>query len=115
MEEIKENDVKINMDVLYVLSRMCCSTNEASITCNEFIFRKNPSFNLIVVEHVDESPLSGKLRIVMTSDPRGLSLAFGMINLAYKLPTDKNTVDMDDFEITADFLRNVRNPHMLSR
>ena len=80
----------LTMAALKVLSRTYSSANEASR--DRFLYRGVASPNFIVVENTKASALPGQLKVVLTSDPRGLALACAMQGKARLLP--KNVGDL---------------------
>lgn len=107
----------LTMDTLRVLSRTYCSIDEDKR--ESFLYRDSPTVNFVVVERMeDASPLPGQLKVVLASDPRGLALAFGMMqpgNLA-KLPTEKDYTGIgEDKKFDFRFVSKLRDAHCLSK
>ena len=106
----------LTMDALRVISRTYCGMDENKR--EHFLRRDNPCVNFVVVERVENAtPISGQLKVVLTSDPRGLSLAFGLMqpdNLA-KLPSERDYVGVEDKHFDFNFVRELRDVHCLSK
>lgn len=83
---IAEKGAELTMHALKVLSRTYSSANE--VNSDRFLFRGVASPNFIVVEHTGASALPGQLKIVLTSDPRGLALACAMQDKMKLLPAN---------------------------
>ena len=73
------NQQPMTDEALRALSRCYCSVGDNTPAL--FPFRPVPEINFMVVECNHGSPLPGQLSVLLTSDPRGLSLAFQLENL----------------------------------
>ena len=77
----------LTIDALRVLSRVYCSACEDAARRHDFLDRPYPTVNFVVVQRERRSPFPDHLRVVLHSDPRGLSLARGLVPLRDHLPT----------------------------
>ena len=105
----------LTMDSLRVISKTYCSVDEDKR--DNFLYRDSPTVNLVVVERVESAnPLQGQLKIVLTSDPRGLALAFAMMcpeNME-RLPTEKDYKGVGT-QFDFNFVTKLRDVHCLSK
>ena len=109
------DETPLTMETLHLISRTYCSQNENGT--ENFLYRPIPSPNFIVVRET-HSALPGMLEIVLTSDPRGLSLAFSL--QGKKLPDEKTepseALYMGEYtNRTFEKLQLLRDAHLLSR
>ena len=115
MDPSVSDETPLTMETLHLISRTYCSQNEGG--AETFLYRPIPSPNFIVVRET-HSALPGMLEIVLTSDPRGLSLAFSL--QGKKLP-DEKTEPSDALYMgegnnrTFEKLQLLRDAHLLSR
>lgn len=100
---INDVDQPLDMDLLRLLSRTYCESKGGS----RYLHRSYPTVNFIVVERVEPSPLGAQLRILLTSDPRGLSLAFSLRGLHHVLAKEADTYIGQDYTKNEDFLNDL--------
>ena len=104
----------LTMDALCVLTNTYCSTREEETHRNGFVSRPFPSINFVVVERAAPSSLPGHLHVVLHSDPRGLSLARGLIQLRAHLPTTKDIDGDATLAKKRELLQLCRDAHTLA-